>query len=166
MIMMGNDQLLCEENYNFHVPSSGKEPYPICPSFEYWRFPHDNIPASWYSGVQLAPQPNNIPAANLSPAIINRDKSCKLTDYHDGLEGAHLCPRNEYPWFRRNGMAKYNLNRQLTMKDFTNDTSNVIALRADVHRVFDAYGFVLVRKGSNWVTHFLGSTVDLGKSLP
>jgi hypothetical protein len=60
-------------------------------------------------------------------------------------------------------MVQYNLNRQLTMKDFTNDTSNVIALRSDVYRVFDAWGFVLVRKDSNWVAHFLGPTVDLGK---
>ncbi|KAN0069069.1 hypothetical protein V8E54_012698 [Elaphomyces granulatus] len=119
MIMMGNDQLLREENYYFHVPSSGKEPYPIYPSFEHWRFPHNNLPPSWYSGVQLAPgpQPNSISASNLSPAIISRGKSCQLTGYHDGLEGAHLCPQNEYLWFRRNGMAQYNLNRRLTFHE-------------------------------------------------
>lgn len=60
-------------------------------------------------------------------------------------------------------MAQYNLNQRLAPKDFTNDTSNVIALRADTHRVFDAYGFVLVRKNSNWVAHFLGPTNDLGR---
>jgi hypothetical protein len=163
MVGMGNNQLLHERNYYFHVPDSGEGPYPIYPSFEHWRFPHKSLPPSWYSGVDPAPQPNNVSSSSLSAAVIIRDRSCQLTRFRDGLKAAHLCPRNEFIWFEQNGMARYNLNQRLELKDFTNDTSNVIALRSDIHRVFDACGFVLVRKNSNWVAHFLGPTVDLGR---
>ena len=163
VVEMGDNQLLREKDYYFHVPSSGDGPYPIYPSFEHWQFPHESLPPSWYSGVTQAPQLFNVSSSNLSTAIIGRDRSCQVTGYHDGLEAAHLCPRSELAWFSNNEMARYNLNQQLAIKDFTNDISNVIALRADVYRVFDAGGFVIVRKNSNWVVHFLNSTTDLGR---
>ena len=163
MVVMGNNQLLREKNYYFHVPSSGEGPYAIYPSFEDWRFPHESLPPLWNFDVDRALRLNNISSSVLSATVIGRDGTCQLTGYRDGLEVAHLCPWSELIWFARNGMAQYNLNQRLAPKDFTNDTSNVIALRADTHRVFDAYGFVLVRKNSNWVAHFLGPTNDLGR---
>lgn len=48
-INVGRDELLTSSSYYFHVPcSQGNEndsiPYPICPCFRDWTFPHNNLP--------------------------------------------------------------------------------------------------------------------------
>jgi hypothetical protein len=48
-IQLGNDDLLNEKSYYFHVPPSQGDSYiyPVCPSFEHWPFPHNNLPPLW-----------------------------------------------------------------------------------------------------------------------
>src|SRR6266487_564593 len=63
-VVKEDDQLLREKNYYFHVAedqqaSSSSSPsqssaYPICPSFEHWRFPHGDLPPSWSPRTTIA----------------------------------------------------------------------------------------------------------------
>ena len=59
-------------------------------------------------------------------------------------------------------MACYNGDRKLLVIRSVNDTSNAIALRADIHTAFDAGWFVFTPRFGVWVAHFLDPTLDLG----
>lgn len=174
------DGLLLKKEYYFHVPSTGgdgeegqvgiegsasstqKYQYPVYPSFEHWSFPHQTIPAHWPSappspGVELAPPS----ASGLTAHVLGRDHHCLVTLSKDNMVGAHLCPHKECAWFKRNSMGIYNNKRSLGAH-LLDDVSNAIALRSDVHTTFDQKGFLISRKKSKWIIHFLEMTNELG----
>ena len=174
------DGLLLKKEYYFHVPSTGgdggegqfgiggsassteKYQYPVYPSFEHWSFPHEAIPAHWPSAppsldVELAPPS----ASGLTAHVLSRDQHCLVTLSKDNMERAHLCPHKEGEWFNRNSMDIYNSKRSLG--DYLlDDVSNAIALRSDVHTTFDEKRFLISRKKSKWIIHFLELTNELG----
>lgn len=59
-------------------------------------------------------------------------------------------------------MQQYNISRSLSPDCCTDDLSNALALRADIHRIFDEARFVIVPKENTWVAHFLQITHSLG----
>lgn len=191
-INLRDDDLLSETNYYFNVPlssSSSSSPplpqsssssfqpstdpfrYPLCLSFQHWSFPHGNLPPAWSetaSSCHTMLTENNRSAvapptaSGLTPAVLARDGGCLMTGSRDCLERAHLCPRSQSNWFEANGMDQYNKNMTLSGDSVTDDISNAIALRSDIHTLFDNGRFVIVPKASRWVAHFCGFTNTIG----
>ena len=93
---------------------------------------------------------------------MSRDKRCLISRQRDYKETCHLCPKNELPWFQRNNMRLYNTNMFLAADDLANDTSNMVALRRDLHKAFDEKFLAFVWKEQGWTTHFIKPTKDLG----
>lgn len=163
---MRNDQLLTGSAYYFHIPSATGESleYAVYPSFDRWAFPHGNLPTAWTQPA-AAPGSPVIPVArsNVTAAVLQRDSACALTGQRDHMEKAHLCPSSEGNWFLMNHMSRYNANQMLPSDFGTDDVSNAIALRSDIHTAFDDRTFVFVPKEGSWVPHFLVATHDLGR---
>lgn len=101
-------------------------------------------------------------ASNFAPAVLNRDRTCWVSDYTDNVQCAHLCPSAEKDWFEAQSMAQYNLSPELSNIYVVSDIANAITLREDIHTTFDEHGFVLTRKFGVWMAHFLQLTRELG----
>ena len=171
------ESLLTGRDYFFHVPRPIQEDldiedsqlpykYPVVPSFQHWRFPHDNPPPGWtfvpdFSDIipPLFPVPS---LSSVSQAVRDRDVGCRLSGYQDGIERAHLCPRSELEWFTKQEMDRYNTNQSLSGANLVDDMANALALRSDIHTAFDAGTFVFTRKQNSWVSHFLAPTCNIG----
>lgn len=172
-----DDDVLSAQEYYFHVPQTIDGPagdssyykYPVYPSFQHWAFPHRQVPSQWrgVSGDEseaISRGTINTPSvSSVSAAVISRDRSCVISKNRDYIERAHLCPRNELDWFRKNGMRRYNARLDISGDVITDDIANALAMRADIHRAFDECKFALVRKSGRWTVHFLEKTYDLGR---
>ena len=174
------DELLVKDDYWFHVPltqdnvatgqshpdwsalSPDKFPYPVCPTFDHWSFPHRKMPGGW-SEPSSSVDPNLAPpsATGLTHYVLGRDGHCLITSSKDYLETAHLCPVSDVDWFKRNGMSQYNVKTDLR-NYVLDDVSNAIELRPDIHKAFDQRNFLITCKNSKWVVHFLQLTNELG----
>ena len=79
-----------------------KPRYPVCPDFRSWAFPHEHFPTfePWnHSTAASVPEEGCDVAPSCAPAFVKgRDKRCKVSDYADVLESAHLLPREESLW--------------------------------------------------------------------
>ncbi|KAK5019448.1 hypothetical protein LTR39_000373 [Cryomyces antarcticus] len=159
------DGLLTEKEYYFRLP--GNTQYPVYPTFFNWKFPKDKMPPHWPEEIQddgegetaLVAPPS---VSGVTKAVIARDKGCVISKNQDYVEKAHLCPQSEAEWFRINGMGDYNLNDTLADEVITDDISNAIGLRPDIHKAFDDRRFIIVRKQDQWVVHFTNLTQNLG----
>lgn len=130
------DGILREPQYFFQLPGPLDPPYPIVPRFSDWRFPHHSLPPLWQRWATDA-------AVTRAGGDINR--RCVLSNYTDGLETAHLIPVAEKEWWLLNEMDEYSLT-YLFSSNPIDGPANVIALRADLHRVFDERHFCPVVK--------------------
>lgn len=140
------------------------EKYPIVPSFDHWRFPHDNLPESWtscepprFSLDRQLPRQSNLAATTLA-----RDVSCRITNHIEGTEHAHLVPRSEERWFDENDMFQYTIQQRPTSEP-VNDAQNAILLRSDLHTIFDQRRFAIVPKSSILLVHVVapGPSIQL-----
>lgn len=157
------DGLLTEKLYYFVIPNltgmyiildsyiiiitnnsfSILEPYPVVPSFRDWEFPHDKLPDSW----PVVRQP-----------LFNGYR-CSVSNFTQLLESAHLIPGEEADWFIKNDMEKY-CSEFLLKVDTPN---NLIQMKVDIHRLFDARGLVIVPKKitadgvPQYVTHMINN---------
>ena len=150
--------------YYFYI-GPGVSRYPVFPSFGEWTYPHDNVPKTWVGEWSRLTAPRSLGEnvnSTTSLAVITRDTKCCISAFRDGIEGAHLCPQAEKDWFNANNMQSYNSTIGLSGKTFIDDRANSISLRSDIHGIFDAGSFVIVRKNNNWVAHFLKYTNNLG----
>ncbi|KAF8539796.1 hypothetical protein BDD12DRAFT_980730 [Trichophaea hybrida] len=165
------DQLLTNNRYWFYPLDWDKDPtprYPVCPDFRSWAFPHEHFPTlkpwnqSTATNVPLGEgvREHNVAPSAASASVKKRDKRCKISDYADALESAHLIPREESFWYESNSMAQYALN-PVSPTNPTTNVANLITLREDLHSIFDQRFFVLVPKGSAFHVHFLLPTEDL-----
>ncbi|KAN0074014.1 hypothetical protein V8E54_007951, partial [Elaphomyces granulatus] len=84
-----------------------------------------------------------------SLAIIKRDIKCCISTFQDGLKRAHLCP-------------PVCIDCLSAGRSWIDDRANSIALRKDIHGLFDTGSFVFVRKRGNWVVHCLRFTNEFG----
>ncbi|KAL6354002.1 hypothetical protein LRP88_12633 [Fusarium phalaenopsidis] len=115
--------------------------YPVIPSFDHWRFPHGNLPFDW-SNI-------NIPQASRSKlkrkiAAQDRDETCRISRHASALEVAHFVPVADEKWFVSNKMDQYVKSSSETQP--TEDPSNLITLRRDLHYLFDTRRFTFVPK--------------------
>lgn len=101
------------------------------PSFRDWQFPHDYIVDAWPS------------LERDDPPVDDRPR-CALTNHDYGLKKAYIVPREEGEWFMQNSMSRYGVDMHNV-----NDSSNILRLRADIHRCFDARKFSMVPKASS-----------------
>jgi hypothetical protein len=90
--------------------------YPVIPSFHHWRFPHDsfdengvlrgNLPPPWkYLRLPGFVPPH--PTLKGPLAAMERDITCRVSGYMDGVKKAHLVPEGERLWFISNKMDRY-----------------------------------------------------------
>ncbi|KAL8993078.1 MAG: hypothetical protein Q9169_006613 [Polycauliona sp. 2 TL-2023] len=153
------NSILEQGSYHFVVP--GDKYYAIYPSFQYSNFPHHHLPRGW-SNLQPIYNPTDpAPArSNTTGVVVARDQECLVGGPSDIMERAHLCPQKETTWFTRNDMDKYN---QSVSHDYkTDDLSNLITLRKDIHIAFDRRMFVFMPKQGKWLVHFLEPSRALG----
>ena len=161
------DKPILEGRNYYYFPSAlesnDKEPYAVFASFNDWTFPHDNLPPT-FASVPPAPPPSAAGAASqLSTAVLVRNPTCRISDYGDALQTAHLCPRNQMEWFEANNMAEYCLNQTLYKGYVIDDIANAISLRQDIHTVFDDQKIAFVPRDGVWKIHFFGVTNTLGR---
>ncbi|KAK0655297.1 hypothetical protein B0T16DRAFT_341490 [Cercophora newfieldiana] len=149
------DGLLHGRKYFFCV--KGREPlsfkYPVIPSFHHWRFPHggfdedgtprSNLPPPWRN-LRLPEYVSPHPAVKGPAAAMLRDITCRVSGYTDAVEKAHLVPVGERFWFVWNKMDRYC--RRPQQVSAINDDKNILILRKDLHRLFDARRFTFVPK--------------------
>ncbi|KAI4184060.1 MAG: hypothetical protein LQ346_006178 [Caloplaca aetnensis] len=156
------DDLLRQGAYYFTVPDDPQ--YAIYPSFQHWKFPHHRLPPGWNLPGPTRHAPAPAPArTNTTTAVLARDQECLVSRHKDIMERAHLCPQQEIGWFRLNNMSQYNHSDLLSATWQTDDMSNLIALREDIHTAFDRQRmFVVVPKQGIWITHFLQPSHMLG----
>ncbi|KAL8749111.1 MAG: hypothetical protein Q9184_006933 [Pyrenodesmia sp. 2 TL-2023] len=138
----------------------GNLQYPVYPCFQFWKFPHNTLPRGWTASPTPRTQRGAVVKSLISKAVLDRDHGCILSRAEDLVEKAHLCPESETAWFRRNDMVNYNC----SFTDMaTDDMSNLVALRKDIHAGFDQRRmFVLTPKQDRWLVHFLEPTKTLG----
>jgi hypothetical protein len=82
---------------------------------------------------------------SLTDALLARDISCRLTDTVEGTEHAHLVPRTEGDWFRRNTMFQYGVAPRPEIEPI-DVPRNALLLRSDIHTVFDQRRFAITLK--------------------
>lgn len=154
--------LLAPGSYYFTVPEDDE--YAIYPSFQHWSFPHGHLPPGWNTLQPRRQAAGPAPAqSNTTNAVLARDQECLVSGHRDITERAHLCPQKETTWFRINNMDQYNQSYRLSPDCTTDDTSNLVALREDIHTAFDRHRmFVFVPKQDDWLIHFLEPSQDLG----
>ncbi|KAL8961879.1 MAG: hypothetical protein Q9193_001634 [Seirophora villosa] len=154
--------MLDEGSYYFVVP--GDDHYAIYPYFQYWSFPHGHLPPGWNNKRPRYKASGPAPArSNTTSVVLARDQGCLVSGHMDTMERAHLCPQKETLWFRTNEMDQYNQSYGITLDCTTDDLSNLIALRQDIHTAFDRHCmFVFVPKQDKWLIHFLEPSNTLG----
>lgn len=161
------DTPILESRNYYYFPSApdsdDKEPYAVFASFNDWTFPHYNLPPTFASVPSNSPPSAAGAASKLSTAVLVRDPTCRISDYGDGLQTSHLCPRNQTEWFEANNMAEYCLNQTLYNEYVTDDIANAIPLRHDIHDVFDDQKIAFVPRDGVWKIHFFGVTNTLGR---
>ncbi|KAL8766392.1 MAG: hypothetical protein Q9209_006826 [Squamulea sp. 1 TL-2023] len=103
-----------------------------------------------------------------SDAVIARDVTCRMTDYIEECDIAHLCPKTEVRWFQANRMDLYIMDLRRSGSVAIHDKANVMLLRADVHRAYDKMRFVHLPKRHTtgelrFVTHLMHHSTELGQ---
>ena len=90
----------------------------------------------------------------------NSDSYCRVTQFEDGVEDAHLVPSAQRRWFNNN-MAVF---VDSTRADKLKDPDNSIRLRSDVHTIFDTKRFAVVPMEGRLVVYCfnarLGSQIE------
>ncbi len=171
-LRFAHGDIMPKREYYFHTEdSSPEDPYPIIPTFRDWSFPHNDLPPPWADSIQpLSPTSGRSYApSNFSTAVIIQNITCRMSNFEEGTEAAHLCPRSEIEWSRQNRMSLYNTSLMLPPDRILDDTANALLLRQDLHTQFDANKFVFVpKKGADTagttsiVTHLLTPSRELG----
>ena len=162
-LILDDDSLLKEGTFYYHVPNDPQ--YPVYLSFGHWKFPRDDLPPEYN---HTAPSSSLSGALTLvvtdsTPEVMTRDKRCVVSRRQDLKETAHLCPRHEKDWFKKNHMHAYIRNQYPDPDDAIDHPTNVVALRKELNTAFDQKVFVFVMKENTWTTHFLRPTYEFGK---
>ncbi|KAH9987851.1 hypothetical protein F4779DRAFT_624139 [Xylariaceae sp. FL0662B] len=161
------DGILRDDEYYFFVTeyenrNDHEYKYSVIPTFDHWRFPHENIPKPWprlTSTLLLEP----VTASRVNPfqqwndIVMVRDRSHRITGYQKGCEVDYLLPRKKGTWFIDNDIIRYS-SAVPSPVGAVKDAPNALLLRSDLHRFFDRRRFALVPKGSKLVVHQMQAT--------
>jgi len=127
--------------------------YPVVPSFQDWEFPHANFPTTWPAPSETQPEGPLTPSA---PAAATRH--CVVTNSGLASTLAHLVPREHDLWSSLNAMSIYGTG----VRDM-DDESNLVRMRADIHKCFDDGLFTMVPKSDgDSELHYAVHAVDEG----
>ncbi|KAI0418970.1 hypothetical protein F5X98DRAFT_97112 [Xylaria grammica] len=135
-----------DQPYYFFVGPDPEERYAVVPSFENWRFPHNDLPTPWRDAFS-SPSDNSLLDADAQQAVRARDRACRVTGFLEATEAAHLVPSEASGWFEANRMERYC--RVLNRTNPIDDDANMMLLRRDLHFMFDRRRFVLVPKNQH-----------------
>ena len=155
----GIEDVLMKSDYYFHLPDPK---WPVVLSLDHLAFPHGHPPPGWTFDDPESSFYSSASVSSMSQAVKDRDMTCRVTRWADGIERAHLCPRSALNWFTREELERYNISATLSGPTSIDDMANAVALRRDVHVELDKHTFVFVRKLGKWVSHFLDPTHNLG----
>ena len=99
-IQVSQHPFILPNSYYYHlIDAETKVPYPICPDFQTWSFPHKNLPSSWSSHSSqahtdlLSDWPSNWTAISLMVKI--RDQFCLVSRSKEYLTSAHVIPKDQ-----------------------------------------------------------------------
>ncbi|EWC44887.1 hypothetical protein DRE_00946 [Drechslerella stenobrocha 248] len=176
----GFDEVLNMPHYYFYTvdffETSG---YDVITNFPDWTFPTaeelelNPVYQLWlnaYTEIQdrmlerdleLKSQVHCAPS-DISTHVKTRDVVCRLTRCHDPLDAAHLVPEKEKIFWERSEFNMLSKNSAIS-SDSTAVAENMIALRKDVHHIFDQRAFCITLKGNTFVASFC--TLDYCDSL-
>ena len=172
-------------NYWFHVPnpdgkSSSEEglrddlvilrtaqsqqayQYPVVPNFRNWRFPRD-VPPLWQMPIADT-NTDTVPS-------IEDIQTCRLTQQSHAVDQAHIIPSGEEQWFTENnmGVLSEHIAVVMTGPDIQSDLdreSNRLALRTDIHRLWDQKQLTFVPKvDHDGRTHLVVHCLKLNREL-
>ncbi len=136
-------------------------PYPICPSFNDWRFPHGELPTWWSQDDCAYNHPRPLARSNLGGYISSRDSDrCVLSNTADYIERAHIVPSDNLRWFERELMIRYVESEN--EKHGIDAAANGTMLRVDLHKSLDAFQWAPLPWGKGWVAYFFNKTDSLG----
>lgn len=138
---------------HYYLVIDGNDQYPVVPSFQDWEFPHANFPTTWPAPSETQ---HEGPLAPPAPAATTRH--CVVTNSGLASTSAHLVPREHDLWFSLNAMSIYGTG----VRDI-DDESNLVRMRADIHKCFDDRLFTMVPKpdGDSGL-HYAVHAVDEG----
>ncbi|KAI9899675.1 hypothetical protein N3K66_006136 [Trichothecium roseum] len=116
--------------------------YPIIPSFDHWRFPHNNLPDLW--GQVIIPAGPRVSGVENQTAALVRDNTCRISGYGNAIDATHFIPFSARYWFNSNDMTRYC--SEESEPHPIDDKCNLVALRKDLHFLFDQRRFTFVPK--------------------
>lgn len=131
-----------EEYYYFindRTPATYK--YPVVPSFDHWRFPHNELPKPW-GEISISGLPPDFNRLGGAAGAIERDLGGEKWTEQNAHEVARLIPQKHEKWFLFNDMQNYRRSpRHLQPMD---DLGNLISLRPKKLRLFQTCMFTVV----------------------
>ncbi|KIW21789.1 uncharacterized protein PV07_12784 [Cladophialophora immunda] len=138
------EAVLTKPDYYYHLPDPQ---WPVVLFLDHLTFPHGRPPPGWtFDDSGMTPFfDSSASVSSMSQAVRDRDKTCRVTGWADGMERAHLRPR-----------------ATLSGATSVDDMANAVAPRQDVHTELDKGTFIFARKQGKWVPHFLNPTHNLG----
>ncbi|TFK81297.1 hypothetical protein K466DRAFT_667203 [Polyporus arcularius HHB13444] len=93
----------------------------------------------------------------MSSRVKADDEMCMVSAFMQSLDNAYVLPKEESPWSNMQKMNLYSHNRYAHI----NDTANGMTLRSDIHRCFDAHGFVFHPCGpTNHIVYIVDDGLD------
>lgn len=140
------DGVLRNDTTYYFIVDKPDHRYPVVPSFDHWRFPHDALPPLW-AKLSIPEVDGNVISAGDADgrsAARNRDVSCRITGCFENTEVAHVIPFSHKLWFESNQMERYCWLHN--MVNTIDDETNLLLLRADIHGLFDRNRFVFIPK--------------------
>lgn len=144
-VELSDSAILPSGLYFFHVPLEGgvTTPYPTVPNFRSWSFPHGQVPAPWREAISKSRYDSPFTAPP-QVIVVSRDNTCRITNYMEGKEIAHILPVMEDSWFVQQGMDRYTSIDGRSGRDLIFSDGNMTLMRADVHKSWDARRFTIV----------------------
>lgn len=157
--------------------SQGQDVYPIVPTFEDWRFPHDDfVNLGWETvDADTTVLPDDPTTSLHTPAVppvaifavptlpSPQVSRCVLSNYGYSINKAHLVPSANINWFRINSMRRYE-DEQHSMR-FIHNTRNTLTIRSDLHTMWDAHTLAFVPKQGHFVAHVLAAPTPGGREF-
>ncbi|KAH7019562.1 hypothetical protein EDB80DRAFT_600943 [Ilyonectria destructans] len=120
------DGALTRTEYYFIVNANPRYRYPVVPSFQDWRFPHESMPHCWPSPVCRRP---------------STTKRCAVTGHSFAVLDVLAIPKADQEWFNINGMRYYDENAF-----GLGYSRNRMHVRADLLQAFNEDLFIIVPK--------------------
>ncbi|TKX18270.1 hypothetical protein C1H76_9538 [Elsinoe australis] len=158
-ISLPDHDIIRSGTYYYQLPGYEDGKWPVVPTLQDWRFPHDNLPTLW----QNSEQAELLQTWDLPP---HRDQTCHLTGSSMISQNAHIVPKEFDSWFQNERLTQYCSDMNTFGFESTDDKTNMLRLRDDLHRAWDTNRFAIVPKSSAssmvaWRIQALDSQVDL-----